>query len=83
MELKPHYTFQTYELQDEIIFSDTSCDDLVALCSLFMAHPSVNKTVKFAGKCQLQAFTEDRLKGSVTITSPLAKNELPQVHSNL
>jgi hypothetical protein len=29
------------------------------------------------GKRQLPAFTEDRLKGSVSIMSPLAKNKLP------
>ena len=52
--------------------------NLVALCSLFVAQPSVNKTVKLAEETSaIQAFMEDRLKGSVSIMSPLAKNKLP------
>jgi len=65
---------------DEIIFSSTSADDLITLCSHTIAHKSVSETVKTAkqiGERQFQSFVDERLNGSLSVLSPLCRNKIP------
>jgi hypothetical protein len=68
--------------ENEPIFSETTSNDLIFVCSNTFADQSVLKTVKTAeqlGRAQFEAFFSEKLKNPsvISVLSPISRNKLP------